>query len=203
MLADSGASTALVDETWPDQPLRGAESTRLVGLHEWSEALSASDAPAPVPTPDPTAPAAIAYTSGTTGFPKGAVHCQAGLIQPGAASIARRRWGPDLRKGDSLPLTILNMMVLTTLLTSQAGATEVIMDGGDVVSIAEWIKEESVTVWNGPPAQLHTMAVPGPTSSRPTSPACARCGSGAAIAPTGSGATSRPVSLSRSAGRTA
>jgi acyl-CoA synthetase (AMP-forming)/AMP-acid ligase II len=71
--------------------------------------------------------------------------------------VARRAWGPDLRKGDSLPLTILNMLTLTTLLTAQAQGTAVIIDQPDVKSIAAWIERERVAVWNGPPAQLHTM----------------------------------------------
>ena len=35
----------------------------------------------------------------------------------------RRGYGPELRKGDCFPFTILNMAVLTTLLVSQAGGT--------------------------------------------------------------------------------
>jgi acyl-CoA synthetase (AMP-forming)/AMP-acid ligase II len=141
MLKDAGASLYL-----------SAENRR-----EWHDALSSSTRRPDGPPPDPRAPAAIAYTSGTTGFPKGAVHCQAALIRPGAATVARRGWGPDLRKGDALALTILNMHVLTTLLTAQAGGTAVIFDRADVASIVEWIKAEQVTVWNGVPAQLYTM----------------------------------------------
>ena len=76
---------------------------------------------------------------------------------PGAATVARRRLGPDLRKGDSLPLPILNMMCLTTLLTAQAGGTAVIMEKADTTSIVGYIRRHRVAVWNGPPAQLHTL----------------------------------------------
>ena len=164
MLRDSGATVLLADTAVATALAQAAavhpearHPARVVEPAEWEQAMAAVTGRPPLADPDPDAPAAIAYTSGTTGFPKGAVHGQAGLLLPGAATVARRGWGPELRKGDSLPLTILNMLTLTTLLTSQAGATAVIMDRGDVTGIVEWIRSEAVTVWNGPPAQLWTM----------------------------------------------
>lgn len=155
LLADSGASLALVPSAADAEGFGGVP---LASLEEWRSAVAAAKAEPPdAPAADPLAPAAIAYTSGTTGYPKGAVHCQAGLIMPGAGTVARRGWDPSLRKGDSLPLTILNMHTLTTLLTAQAGGTAVIMERGDVASIIETIRAESVNVWNGVPAQLYTM----------------------------------------------
>ena len=110
---------------------------------------------------DPFAPAGIAYTSGTTGYPKGAVHSQYNLLMPGAVLVATRGYGPALRKGDFLPLTILNMQVLTTLLTAQAGGCSVIIDRSDALGVAEWIRDERVTAWNGPPALVHSLAERG------------------------------------------
>jgi O-succinylbenzoic acid--CoA ligase len=72
--------------------------------------------------------------------------------------VASRGYGPALRKGDFLPLTILNMQVLTTLLTAQAGGCAVIFDRSDAVGVAEWIRDEGVTTWNGPPALIHSLA---------------------------------------------
>jgi acyl-CoA synthetase (AMP-forming)/AMP-acid ligase II len=158
LIEDSGTGTVLGDESVVEELAgRAGPGVQLVGPGEWQAAVAASEGRPSVPQPDPGAPAAIAYTSGTTGFPKGAVHCQAALVQPGGATVARRGWGPTLRKGDSLALTILNMHTLTTLLTAQAGGTAIIIDRGDVATIVAWVRRERISVWNGPPAQLHTM----------------------------------------------
>ena len=107
---------------------------------------------------DPFAPAGIAYTSGTTGYPKGAVHSQYNLLLPGQMVVESRGYDATLRKGDCFALTILNLQVLTTLLTAQAGATAIVMDRIDAQGVAEWIRNERVTLFNGPPALLHSLA---------------------------------------------
>jgi long-chain acyl-CoA synthetase len=103
------------------------------------------------------APAVFAYTSGTTGRPKAVVHTQHNLLLPAAVLVAERGYGPSLRKGDCLPLTIPNLMVLTTLLTAQAGGTCIVMDRLDATGIATWIRDERVTTWNGVPALLSSL----------------------------------------------
>jgi acyl-CoA synthetase (AMP-forming)/AMP-acid ligase II len=123
---------------------------------ELRTAIAAAGAP-PTVEIDVHAPAGIAYTSGTTGVPKGIVHSQHNLLLPGEVLVASRGWGPSLRKGDCLPLTILNLMVLTTLLTAQAQGCCIVMDRRDAEGIAEWIEGEQITHWNGVPAQLHDL----------------------------------------------
>ena len=167
ILGDSGASVLVADgETIGTLrthlgPGRGGPAPRLVvadpdPASQWSALLCSE--PALPPEPDPLAPAAIAYTSGTTGHPKGAVHSQHNLMLPGAVLVATRGYGTSLRKADCFPLTILNLQVLLTLLVAQAGGTAVVMDRVDPVGIAEWLTAERPTVWNGAPAMLYSLA---------------------------------------------
>ena len=152
LLEDCGASLLLSEDAVPDV------AVRTVLVEEWRDAVeAAADGPVVVEV-DPHAPAGIAYTSGTTGHPKGAVHSQWNLLVPGAVLVEARGYGPELRKGDCFPFTILNMAVLTTLLVSQARGCSVVMDRMDAEGIAEWIRTERVTTWNGPPALLHSLA---------------------------------------------
>ncbi|WP_067687409.1 class I adenylate-forming enzyme family protein [Nocardia jejuensis] len=123
----------------------------------WSDLMTTAQAAPNVPQ-QLDAPAGIAFTSGTSGHPKAVVHSQRNLLLPGTALVTTRGWGPELRKGDSFPLTILNLMVLSTLLTAQAGGCAVIMNRRDVDGVADWISEHRVTVWNGAPAQLYDLA---------------------------------------------
>jgi long-chain acyl-CoA synthetase len=152
LLEDTGSNLLLCDDELPDL------GVRVVGLEAWRAAVaSADDGPIGV-TDDPLAPAGIAYTSGTTGRPKGAVHSQHGLLAPGTVLVESRGYDASLRKGDCFPFTILNMAVLTTLLVSQCGGTSIVMDRIDAEGVAEWIRGERITTWNGPPALLHSLA---------------------------------------------
>ena len=153
LLADSGATLLLCDDDVPDL---GVRTLRLDG---WRAAVGAASSDPVVASVDPVSPAGIAYTSGTTGHPKGAVHSQHNLLAPGTVLVEARGYDASLRKGDCFPFTILNMAVLTTLLVAQAGGCSIVMDRIDAEGVADWIRTEGVTLWNGPPALLHSLAV--------------------------------------------
>lgn len=156
LLADAGATLLLAADE--DAPSLRIADCPVLDASTWRDAVRTADPePAGIDV-DPFAPAGIAYTSGTTGRPKGAVHSQHGLLAPGAVLVATRGYDEHLRKGDCFPFTILNLAVLTTLLVSQAGGTSIVMDRMDAAGVAEWIRTERVTTWNGPPALLHSLA---------------------------------------------
>jgi long-chain acyl-CoA synthetase len=151
LLADP-ATAATHESTWRTLRVDPADDTA-----DWAQALAAHRGAPRLALPDPDAPAGIAFTSGTTGQPKGIVHSQRNLLVPAWSLAASRGYDETTRKGDCLPLTILNLQVLTSLLTAAAGGCCMVTDRRDARGVAEWIERESVTVWNGVPALLYSM----------------------------------------------
>jgi len=157
LLEDSGACVYLTSAD-----LAGEIPNRdlVVEQDEWvREMAEAGDPPRPAACAaiDPFGAAAIAYTSGTTGRPKGAVHSHHNLLLPGAVSAATGLYGPGTRQGVVLPLTILNLVVLAPLTAFQVGSTCVAMDRIDPVGLAEWVRNEQVGHFAAVPTILHDL----------------------------------------------
>ena len=118
---------------------------RVVALDEWRTRVAGAEPQDSWPEGDPLGLAAIAYTSGTTGNPKGVMHSQHNALLQGAVAVARGSYDADDVFLCVHPLTILNLQVLHGLTTIQALATCAIADRHDPVSLARWIKQEGVT----------------------------------------------------------
>jgi acyl-CoA synthetase (AMP-forming)/AMP-acid ligase II len=170
-LKDSGASVLLADAAAQGQiePLRGdlPNLRRIIGLepgpagNEWLRLVAEqSGAARRAVIIDPQAPAAISYTSGTTGRPKGAVHSQHNMVLVAASSHAGLRGShqrPGLRRGVTLPLTILNLMILEAIVPLSGGGAAVCMDRADALGIAEWVKAEKIQTFTGAPATVYDL----------------------------------------------
>jgi long-chain acyl-CoA synthetase len=171
IVSDSGADVLLCDAKTASEMeplLRGAAHTVRVLIvsstdREWRERLQSPGPDVDPPPVNPRSPAVIAYTSGTSGQPKGVLLSQANLLLPGAMLIQSRGYDATLHKGDFIALTIANVMVLGPLLTLQAGGRFVAMDL-HTQTASEWIRREKITVWNGVPAMLFDMAHGSETS---------------------------------------
>ncbi|MDB5483951.1 MAG: hypothetical protein JWO83_5004 [Caulobacteraceae bacterium] len=146
----TSSETPILAEIWAGDP--GDASS------DWSRRLQAApDRPFVAAPIDPHAPAAIAYTSGTTGFPKGAVHSQHNLLTPGAVLAATGDFGPRDTTGVVLPLTIPNLMVVGPLALFQAGGRCVAIDRTDPVGLAEWIGREQINHMTAVPTLYHDL----------------------------------------------
>ena len=125
---------------------------------EWNTALrEAEGVEPPAVEIDPHAPAGIAYTSGTTGYPKGVVHSQHNLNLVAAVRAAQDDETASSRIGVMLPLTILNVMILAPLTAIRAKGCCVAMDRVDPVGIAEWVRFEGITSFGSVPTILHDL----------------------------------------------
>lgn len=158
MLRDTGAAVLLCGRKVAEQiePLRD----ELPALHTvvvaeagdarttWREMLAAADERSLRPNVDPHAPAALAYTSGTTGFPKAVVHSQHNILLPGAVITSRgtKVYNRDTRNGVMLPLTILNPMILQPLVTFRVGGCAVLIDKIDPAGLRQWLRQERITI---------------------------------------------------------
>ena len=159
MLRDAEVSVLLADdEVAAAQRDHGdaPDLRTIVAVGEWRDRVAGA-APGERVDVDRLAPAAIAYTSGTTGFPKGAVHSQHNMLLPGRVSAVRGTHPGDGVMGVALPLTILNLIVLGPCVTYQCDMTLVCMDRVDGVGMAEWISAEGITTFSAVPAMVHDL----------------------------------------------
>ena len=120
-------------------------------------ALIAAPAERPrVPAPAPTALSTIAYTSGTTGHPKGAMLTErAVFLNPALMGTMHVRTDRDVVV-TALPAPhVYGNIVITSLF--MAGGTVALMERFDPEQALEWIARHRATMFEGVPAMYLTM----------------------------------------------
>jgi acetyl-CoA synthetase len=143
----------------------GAEVSMREGRdHDWDELLASAPGKLPPLEVESEAPYLIAYTSGTTGRPKGALHVQGGFL----VSIAREAaYQADLRAGDRvLFATDLGWIMgpWTVVGAGALGATVVYMEGApDWPADRIWslVESERVTMLGVSPTLVRALIPKG------------------------------------------
>jgi long-chain acyl-CoA synthetase len=169
LLTDSEAVALLADAaTWEQLDSRPEGRPRLahnivIGgssrgwLEPWEALIKSAHARRPEIDVDPFAPAVIAYTSGTTGLPKGAVHSQHNIVLVGVAKREVGRYRMYSRQGVVLPLTLLNMMICGPLAAFITKSCSVIMGRPRPLEIAAWVRKEKLMTFAAVPTMIQDL----------------------------------------------
>ncbi len=130
---------------------------RLIDPDVWAAATAGAEPLARRAQIDPHAPAAIAYTSGTSGRPKGAVHSQHNLLWPGLVTIDTDPPTAHDRQGTPLAHTILNMLILGVVSAWARGGTGVILRRRDAVGFSTDVARHALTRTTLVPPIVHDL----------------------------------------------
>jgi len=131
-LTNSGAKMVVADadvaglvpgpDVTPNLEARFVVGGAVDGFEDWAALRGdADDVPGAVPV-DEEAPAAILYTSGTTGTPKGAVLTHLGIIHSATAYATFFALGPDDRGAVLVPFSHVTGLVACLMAAVRAGA---------------------------------------------------------------------------------
>jgi acyl-CoA synthetase (AMP-forming)/AMP-acid ligase II len=127
------------------------------GALAYRDLAEAAPGPEPVPDLEPLSPAALLYTSGTTGFPKGALLTHPGMMMCGRQTAERL----SLREGDRwtsmIPLFHCAGCIMNVLGSLQIGGAYVGIPAFDAEQLFRVIEAERATVMSGVPTAYLAM----------------------------------------------
>lgn len=137
-----------------------AGNTRLrevVDLEDAGVVYAQGDRPAELPDVLADDPAQIQYTSGTTGFPKGAVLSHKNLVNNARLFCARKLVGPHSVWANFMPLFHTAGCATGALGCLQAGAKMLLIKRFDADVFAQLIEEQGVTTCFAVPTMLFNL----------------------------------------------
>ena len=166
VLEQSGASALFSVESYRGNPMAeiavaacdGLAAVReLVDLDDHSALYRIGDRPAELPEVTPDDAAQIQYTSGTTGFPKGAVLSHRSLTNNARYCAVRSGTRPDSVWANFMPMFHTSGCGLITLGALQSGCAMFLVKLFDPAAILRLIEREKVTAILGVPTMLVAM----------------------------------------------
>lgn len=113
--------------------------------------------PAPHRRFAPTSLAALAYTSGTTGVPKGVMHTRDHVDLVARVIFEDRMGGRGERVGVILPLTTFNVAIIGPLLALVGHGTAVCLDVHEPAAVADAVVEHGIEHLACSPATAHDL----------------------------------------------
>ena len=129
-----------------------------IRFETWYSELQDFDAPQqPLPTVEPAAAAQLQYTSGTTGFPKGALLHHRGLITAAAYVHERARFPHHGVWATALPLFHTAGCGISVLGTATSHGTVVICQLFDPTLVLTALQEHRADLYAGVPAMLRGL----------------------------------------------
>ncbi len=154
LLADARPRAAIVDDAERAVSLRAQGSELLV----LTPTLELADGPVPaLDRIGPEAPALLAYTSGTTGRPKGALLSHGNLHATAEALRIAWRWTPEDRLVHALPLFHMHGLGVALHGTLQAGASALLLPRFDPGDVLDALERSAATLFFGVPTMLHRL----------------------------------------------
>lgn len=166
VLEQSGASALFSVESHRGNPMAEIAAAAAAGLDAVREIVDLEDPealfrtggrPAALPDVGPGDAAQIQYTSGTTGFPKGAVLSHRSLTNNARFFVGRTNTRPDSVWANFMPMFHTSGCGMITLGALQAGCPMFLVKQFDPAAVLRLIERERVTAVLGVPTMLVAM----------------------------------------------
>ncbi len=192
VLAQSGSVGLFFVSEYRGNPMAEIAAKAVAGLEKIREMVDMEDAAAlyqtgegvpSLPDVKPNDAAQIQYTSGTTGFPKGAILSHQGLVNNARFYAERVGLHQDSVTMNYMPMFHTSGCGTSTLGALQAACKLLLVKLFDPATILKWIERERVTVLTGVPTMYVAMLESLKQQPRDTSSVKVAVSGGAMVAP--------------------